>query len=424
MADNNSFSNLDFEQVKENLRNYLRSQSQFKDFDFEGSNMSVLIDLLAYNTFNHNVYNNMMFSEMFMDSVQLRENALSRAKELNYTARSIQSAVATLDIEFNTRNTTPSVITIPKDTRFTAVCGKTTFNFITDRSYNVKPVDGRYSIEGMKVYEGRVLREYYTIDDSVKQKFLINNANADMSSVRVFVRANSNASTPAVEYFKRNDIFGVAQDDKIFYVSTYFDQNYQIEFGRDRFGRQPKNGEVIEIEYRVTKGSEANGATNFSPVANIDNQVPSIVNFPVAVNGADEETIEDIKFFAPKSIQVQERAVTKTDYEILLKQAFPNIETISVYGGDEMDPPRFGKVIISVDVLGSDGAGEAEIRQYREFIQDKTPLTIEPIFVPAKFMYIDLEMIVTYDQKLTSKSDSGIEAVVREAITSYSKSNF
>lgn len=420
MADNNSFSNLDFEQVKLNLRDYLRSQSQFKDYDFEGSNMAVLIDLLAYNTFNQNVYNNMMFSEMFMDSVQLRENALSRAKELNYTARSIQSAAATLDIEFNTRNTSPSVIDIPKGTRFTAVCGKQTFNFVTDRSYNVKPVDGRYAISGMTVYEGRTVKEYYTVDDSVKQQFIINNVNADISSVRVSVRANSNPNTPAVEYFKREDIFGVAQDDNIFYTSTWFEESYQIEFGRDRFGRQPKNGEIIEIEYRVTKGSEANGATNFSPVANIGGQIPSITNSPIAVNGADAESIEDIKFFAPKSIQVQERAVTKSDYEILLKQAFPSIETISVYGGDEVDPPRFGKVIISVDVLGSDGAGEDEIRQYREFIQDKTPLTIEPIFVPAKFMYIDLELIVTYDQKLTSKSDSGIEQVVRDAITGYS----
>lgn len=420
MADNNSFSNLDFELVKENLRNYLRSQSQFKDYDFEGSNMSVLIDLLAYNTFNHGVYNNMMFSEMFMDSVQLRENALSRAKELNYTPRSIQSAMAKIDIDFNTRNTAPSVIAIPKGTRFTAVCGKQTFTFATDRAYNVKPVDGTYSIRDMTVYEGRVVSEFYTVDDSVKQNFIINNANADISSVRVYVRANSSASTPKVEYFKRQDIFGVEQLDQIFYVSTFFSEKYQIEFGRDRFGRQPKNGEVIEIEYRVTKGDVANGASNFTPVGNIDGQIPNIVNTPVGINGAPQETIEDIKFFAPKSIQVQERAVTKNDYEILLKQAFPNIETISVYGGDEVDPPRYGKVIISVDVLGSDGAGEDEIRQYREFIQDKTPLTIEPIFVPAKFMYVDLELIVTYDQKLTSKSSPGIEAVVRNAITSYS----
>lgn len=421
MADNNSFSNLDFELVKANLKDYLRSQSQFKDYDFEGSNMAVLIDLLAYNTFNHNVYNNMMFSEMFIDSVQLRENALSRAKELNYTPRSVQSAVAKLNIEFNTRNTNPSVISIAKGTRFTAVCGKNTYNFITDRAYNVKPVDGQYRINGMNVYEGRTVKEYYTVDDSVTQNYTISNSNADISSVRVYVRANSNQNTPAVEYFKRNDIFGVEQNDSIFYVSTFFDENYQVEFGRDRFGRQPKNGEIIEIEYRVTKGSQVNGATNFSPVSNIDGQIPNIVNSPVAVNGADEETIEDIKFFAPKAIQVQERAVTKTDYEILLKQQFPSIETISVYGGDEVDPPRYGKVIISVDVLGSDGAGEDEIRQYREFIQDKTPLTIEPIFEPAKFMYVDLEVIVNYDQKLTSKSTPGIEDTAREALLNYSK---
>lgn len=424
MADNAPFTSLDFEQVKEDLKTYLKNQDRFKDYDFEGSNMNVLLDVLAYNTFQQSVYRNMVFSEMFLDSVQLRENAMSHAKELNYLPGSRQSATSTLAVTINVPNpeTGPSTIAIPKDTRFNAQCGSKTYTFITDQNRSVRRIGGAYRITDLKVYEGRQLREFYTVNDSDPVPYVINNENVDTRSVRVFVRQNSNPNSERVEYTVKSDIFGVTATDRVFYIEAHFDNLYKVEFGRDRFGVQPPNGSVIEIEYRVTKGEEANGARNFTPAGTISGYTATVNSGPPATNGSERESIEDIKFFAPKSIQIQERAVTVTDYEVLLKQRFPNIQTLSVYGGDQATPPQYGKVIISVDVLGSEGAGAAEIQEYKTFLQDKTPLTIEPVFVPAEFLYVDLNISCYYNPKLTTKSSDELEQNITTAITKYSDS--
>lgn len=422
MADNIPFTDLDFARVKENLKTYLKGQSQFKDFDFEGSNMNVLLDVLAYNTFQNNFYNNMMFSEMFLDSAQLRQSALSHAKELNYLPASRRSATSKLNLNFSPFDS-PNTITIVKGTKFIAQCGNKSYTFVTDRNYVANAVNG-YQIVDMPVYEGRYVTEFITVDTSdPKQEFVISNENVDISSIRVNVRTNTNVNSDKSEYVRKNSIFGVATTDNVFYVETTFDNLYKVTFGRNRFGRQPVNGNVIEIEYIVTKGEEVNGASNFKAASNISGYTPIITSFTSAVNGSERESIEDIRFFAPKSIQVQERAVTKSDYEILLKQEFPNIQTISVYGGDEVDPPQYGKVIISVDVFGTDGAGDSEIALFKEFIQDKTPLTIEPVFVPAKFMYVDLEVEIVYDRTVTRRSEAELRTIAINAINNFSVDN-
>ena len=424
MADNYQFTELDFGQIKENLKSYLKGQAQFKDYDFEGSNMNVLLDVLAANTFQNNFYRNMVFSEMFMDSAIMRENVASHAKELGYTPGSRSSATAKLNVSFSNVTDNPNFITIPKGTKFNAQCGNKTFIFTTDRNHSVTAIDGVYSITDMPVYEGKIIREYYTVDNSTDpQDYIINNENVDIESVRVYVRDNANDNSTKREFLRKTSIFGVEINDRVYYLEPYFDNLYKIDFGRDKFGLQPSNGNVIEIEYRVSKGAEANGARNFSPVSNISGYPARVTNDFTAINGSSKESVEDIKFFAPKSIQTQERAVTKSDYEILLKQRFPSIQAISVYGGDELDPPQYGKVFISVDVLGSIGAGDSEIIAFKEYIRNKTPLTIEPVFRAAEFMYVDLNLTVNYDPNLTTKTSGDIEALVRSNITDYSETN-
>jgi hypothetical protein len=424
MADNYSFTELDFGQIKENLKNYLKGQAQFRDYDFEGSNMNVLLDVLAANTFQNNFYRNMVFSEMFMDSAIMRENVASHAKELGYTPSSRSSATARLDITFSNVTDNPNFITIPTGTKFNAQCGNKTFIFTTARNHSVTAIDGIYSVSDIPVYEGKVIREYYTVDNSTDpQDYIINNENIDIDSIRVYVRDNANDNSTKKEFVRKNSIFGVEINDRVFYLEPYFDNLYKIDFGRDKFGLQPANGNVIEIEYRVTKGAEANGARNFSPVTNISGYPARVTNDYTAINGSERESVEDIKFFAPKSIQTQERAVTKSDYEILLKQRFPSIQAISVYGGDELDPPQYGKVYISVDVLGSIGAGDSEIIAFKEYIRGKTPLTIEPVFRAAEFMFTDLSVTVYYDPNTTTKSSGDLEAIIRTAIADYSETN-
>jgi hypothetical protein len=424
MAENYQFTELDFGQIKENLKTYLKGQAQFRDYDFEGSNMNVLLDVLAANTFQNNFYRNMVFSEMFMDSAVMRENVASHAKELGYTPGSRSSAMAKLNITFSNVVDSPNSISIPAGTKFNAQCGNKTFVFSTARTQSVTPLNGVYSVTDLAVYEGKSIREYYTVDSSSNpQDYIINNENVDIDSIRVYIRDNVNDNSFKREFIKKNSIFGVELNDRIFYLEPYFDNLYKIDFGRNRFGLQPSSGNVIEIEYRVTKGVDANGARNFSPIGNIAGYTPRITNSPVSINGSDRETIEDIKFFGPKSIQTQERAVTRSDYEVLLRQRFPSIQAISVYGGDELDPPQYGKVYISVDVIGSIGAGDSEIIAFKEYIRDKTPLAIEPVFKAAEFMYTQLAVAVNYSSSVTTKSSGDIESIVRGGIADYSETN-
>lgn len=422
--DNTPFTELDFFQVKENLKTFLKGQAQFKDYDFEGSNMNVLLDILSLNTHQNNVYNNMMFSEMFMDSTQLRENALSHAKELNYLPSSRQSSRAVLDVSLAVSDPAngPATVTIPKGTRFRSVCGTRTFTFITDRNRVVRRQSNFYRIFDLEVFEGREITEYYLVDNSAPAPYIINNENVDISSVKVEVRDNTNQNSAKNEFVAVNDIFGVQTTDRVFYIEPHFDNLYKISFGRDKFGQEPINGNVIEITYRVTVGDEGNGASNFSAIDTVDGYTVNMNNAQTAkaVNGAERESLEDIKFFAPKSIQIQERAVTESDYEVLLKQRFPNIQTISVYGGDQANPPQYGKVIVSVDVLGSEGAGSAEIVEYKRYLQDKTPLTIEPVFVEPEFLYVDITANISYDARLTTKTSDDIRDLVKTTITDFS----
>lgn len=420
MADSTPFTELDFQQVKENLKNYLKGQDRFKDYDFEGSNMNVLLDILSYNTFQNNFYTNMAFSEMFLDSAQQRESAISHAKELNYLPRSRVSAFSKIDLIVLPEDN-PSSILLPINTRFSAQCGGTTFSFLTDKNYIIRPTNGIYRLNNIPVYEGRVLREFYTVDGTREQRYIINNESVDISSIRVFVRTNTNQNSERVEYIYSDSVFGITPTDKTFYVEADFNNLYKVTFGKDVFGVEPKNGNVIEIEYRVTKGEDANGARNFSIGGTVSGYRATITRETTASAGAPRESIEDIRYFAPKSLQVQDRAVTRSDYEVLLKQKFPNIQAISVYGGDEIVPPQYGKVIISVDVLGAEGAGDNEIELYRNYIRDKTPLTIEPVFVPAKFLFIDLDITVSYNPRITTKRAGDIETIVRNAIIAYSE---
>lgn len=419
MSDNIPFTNLDFDTLKQSLKDYLSSNPQFRDFDFEGSNMAVLIDLLAYNAFQDAFYKNMVLSEAFLPNSQLFTSVISHAKTLNYLPRSKQSSRAVLGLTFNSS----SSVVIPKGTRFKAQCGNKTFNYLTDNARITGTVkNGQTSITDLLVLEGRNVTEFFTVSPANPDNFELSNEDVDTSSIRVFVRSNSNPNSERIEYTFTNEIFGVNATSKVFYVESSVDGKYQVTFGKNVFGAQPVNGNVVEVQYRVTKGSEANGATNFTLVSSISGINPTVTN-AVSSNGSDKESLEDIKFFAPKSLQIQERAVTESDYEILLKQRFPSIQTLSVIGGDKLIPPQYGKVLIAVDVLGSDGVSQSEIEDFRKYLRNKTPLTIDTIFVSAKFMKIKLDVNVTYNFRLTDKSEDELILIVKNAISSYNSKN-
>ena len=414
MANISPVQNLDFFETKSALKTYLSNQDRFADYDFEGSNMNVLLDLLAYNTFYNNYYYNMAISEMFLDSAQERNSMISHAKELNYLPRSRRSAKAVVTFSI-TATQSGNYFIIPKDTKISGKCGNTTFTFLTEKAYSAvtamtnAAAPRTFLVQDVEVFQGRLITE--TLDTS---NTILSNNMIDTRSLYVEVNGE--------EYVYKTDIFGITSTDKVFYLQPEEDEKYSIQFGQDKFGKQPTPGDNITAKYRINSAEEANGVRSMT-----SNGLAGAANVSITVTtpsngGLSAESVESIRAFAPKALQVQERAVTTRDYEILLRNRFPNIEAISVYGGDEVDPPQFGKVIISVDVTGGEGAADFEIASFTDYLKDKTPLTIEPVFVPAKFLFVDTVVDVVFDPNITTKSPSQIRSEITNAITSYSTS--
>ena len=404
---------LDFFQAKNQLKEFLRNDpsGRFRDIDFEGSNMAVLLDVLAYNTYQNNFYTNMAISEMFLDSAQLENSIVSHAKELNYLPRSAKSAKAIVNVTILDPTNEDATISIPEGTRFTTNQGGERYNFFTARNNVARRVGSNYVAEGIEIFEGELIDEAFFVSPERKSIRLINE-NVDVSSIRVF--ENFDQPLDRVEYVFTNDIFGIGADDPVFYVEPAPDSTYEITFGKNKFGKEPEINSQIRVFYRVTNASDANGACRFTTSSIQNAAVSTVFN---AVGGAEKESLEDIKFFAPKSIQVQERAVTERDYEVLLKQRFSEIQDVSVFGGDELDPPRFGKVAISLNIDG--GLSEILIEKYSTFLRDKTPIGIQPIFLPPRFMNISAQVNVFYSPLQTNKSKDQIEQEVREALRDY-----
>ena len=419
MANISPVQNLDFFETKSALKTYLSNQDRFADYDFEGSNMNVLLDLLAYNTFYNNYYYNMMISEMFLDSAQERNSMISHAKELNYLPRSRRSAKAI--VTFNiTASQAGNFFIIPKDTKVSGKCGNTTFTFLTEKAYTavtsqvavisngvVQP--RTYTATDVEVYQGRLITETLDISDTVLSNNMI-----DTRSLYVEVNGE--------EYVYKTDIFGITATDKVFYLQPEEDEKYSIQFGQDKFGKHPTTSDVITAKYRISSAEDANGVRSMTSNGLTGASSVTLTVATISNGGLSAESVDSIRTFAPKALQVQERAVTTRDYEILLRNRFPNIEAISVYGGDEVNPPQFGKVIISVDVTGGEGAADFEIASFTDYLKDKTPLTIEPVFVPAKFLFVDTVVDVVFDPNITTKSPSQIRSEVTNAITGYSTS--
>lgn len=414
---------LDFFRVKSQLKDFLKNDTngKFKDIDFEGSNISVLLDVLSYNTYQNNFYTNMAISEMFLDSAQLENSVVSHAKELNYLPRSVKSAKAVVSVSISDEMNNTSTMVIPKGTRFTTIHEGERYNFFTDVSYTARKENDQFVARNVEIFEGELIEEAFFVSGDRKSIRLIN-SNIDISSITVF--ENFDEPIDRIEYIYRNDVFGVDSLDPVFYVEPSFDGTYEVLFGNNRFGKTPEQNKQIRVFYRVSSGSDANGACKFSASIPGDNSSAlenSVTVLTPAVGGAEKESLEDIKFFAPRSIQVQERAVTERDYEILLKQRFNEIRDVSVFGGDELDPPRFGKVAIAVNLEG--GLSDSAASRYESFLRDKTPVAIQPIFLPPEYLYTELFINVSYDPKQTSQSKDSIESEIRELLKKYSKEN-
>tara|TARA_B110000503_G_scaffold57757_1_gene92480 strand:+ start:2434 stop:4317 length:1884 start_codon:yes stop_codon:yes gene_type:complete len=433
---------LDFDGIKGQLRSYLETQTQFKDYNFDGSNMSVLLDVLAFNSYQNNFYTNMALNEMFLDSAVLKNSIVSHAKELNYIPRSRKSAKATLYVVIQDLAREDATITIPKYSQFKVNHQGESFSFVTDKMYTARKVlstdinpqtgvvfdAGAFVADSVDVYEGEMLssfqREGFIVDaDGVLRVFLTNNE-VDTDSIVVFVDAE--ATDDANVFTRANTIYGVNPTDKVFYLEPYLDEKYSIYFGKNMFGLQPEEFEDVRVRYRICSGTEPNGAGKDSSFSGsfIENATISAYTLAAASGGSERESMDSIRYFAPKALQVQERAVTSKDYEVLLQQAFPEISAVSAYGGEQLDPPQFGRVAVSVYLNDDTQIISSTLsNSYLAYLKERAPLGIEPIFKQTEFVYGDMEVIVNYSKKNTEKGVAELETLVRAAIQKYSDDN-
>jgi hypothetical protein len=412
---------LDFGNMKESLKAYLKSQSQFKDYDFAGSSLNVLLDLLSYNTYNNTFYLNQIGSEMFLDTSQIRDSIVSHAKELNYLPRSFISAEAIVNVTL-TSSENQSTLLIPKGSIFTGRNGPDSFTFTTERNVLANKSGNNYVIQDLSIFEGNYVTESFIIDNSLdSQRFTISNKNIDTRSLTVSVIEDDGSSV--IEYQKATSLFGLNEVTPVYFIQAGQNETYEIIFGDGVIGRKPKDNSIVLVEYRVSNGELPNGINNFRMESLPDTATTAIVAvISPASGGLISEDILSIKFNAPRAFTTQERAVTAEDYENLLKINFPEVNVVSAYGGEEADPPQYGKVVLSVDIKGFDGLPRSKEQIYKKFLKELAPLSIDPVFVQPEFIYLSIESLVRYNINLTGLSQSDIRALVVSSILDY-KSN-
>lgn len=409
-------ANPDFNSIEGSLKSFMKVQDRFKDYNFEGSNLATLINLLAYNTYQSDFIANMVASEMFMDTASQRPSIISHAKELGYTPRSARAASATINIKIEPDQST-GVIIVPRGTLFNSQVGSRSYTFSTDRSYTMYPVNNVYEILNVPIYEGFNVVEQFQVqpfeDTRTRQRFILSNPMIDTRSLTIHV--------DGVEHKLATTILDLTSSSQVFFLEMNNDGRYEVVFGSDLIGRQPIASQIVTANYNVTVGEDANGANVFRASSAIGGQVNiTVTTTSPAAGGAAPESDESIRRYAPLMYQTRGRAVTRDDYKVLLKQEFPEIQAINVYGGELMDPPQYGRVFISVDTMGALGASNGSKNAYLRFIKEKSPVTVTPVFIDPTFMSLSVTSTLYFDYV---NHNTSIEEVNASALLAVNKFN-
>ena len=425
MAANSSISltQLDFTEYKNSLKAYLREQNEFKDYDFDGSNLSVLLDILAYNTYQNAFYLNMVSNEMFLDSAKLRDSVISHAKELNYLPRSFTSAKASIQLRITPTDSNKNSIVVPKGTSFITRVDDFSYSFNTNENLVVtNKVNGTFISETITLYEGNYLSDTYAVNYNNPLIYKINNRNVDLSSVAVTVLEDNGSVTQ--EYSRATSLFSHNESSKVFFLQPGIGDTYEVVFGDGVVGRKPKNNAIVIIEYRVSNGELPNGANRFINSGRIDNEANvAIVTLTPAQDGAVAEDLNSIKFNAPRAFTTQERAVTAEDYENLLKANFPEINAVTAYGGEDATPPQYGRIFVSVDLTDVDGLPKIKEDEYKRFLRSRSSVAMEPLFITPDYTYLKIDSLVKYNINRTGQNPEDLRAFVIDAILNYANAN-
>ena len=411
-------SELDFENIKSSLKRFLSNQTQFKDYDFEGSSMAVLLDLLAYNT-HYLAYNaNFVANEMFMDTAQLRSSVASLAKLVGYTPNSARAPIADLKLVIN--DATGSTVTIPAGTKFSSSIDGLTYTFVTVGDHVVQPVDGVYTAQSLNVYEGTYVSYNYTFDSTdIDQRFLIPSDRADSTTIKVAVQ-NSASDVTTATYNKATSITELNGDSKVYFLQEAEDGQYEIYFGDGVIGKKLADGNIISISYVVTNKTEANAATTFS----LQGSISGFTDVTITVNssaqgGAEPESLQSIKTSSANFYASQDRAVTVEDYKSKTKQLYANVQSVSAWGGEDNDVPFYGRVYISI--LPTSGSNLTESTKSRIITDLKkySVASVTPVIVDPEITNIILRSSIKFDAGATTKVADAIKSDVITTITNY-----
>jgi hypothetical protein len=418
---------IDFDSIKENLKTYLRSQSEFQDFDFEGSGMSVLLDILAYNTHYMAYYLNMVGNEMFLDSAQLRNSILSHAKLMNYVPGSKQGALSKLNITITpvsgVEDTDATSATIEKYTRFlgTDING-INYPFVALYSNTAYKEGGSFSFANVNIKQGEVITIQYLMDSmNESRRFEIPSSNVDIESILVNVQ-ESTTNTDTITYTQAEDITELTGNSFVYFIEENESSTYTVYFGDDVIGKKPKDGSVVILTYLDNVGEIANNISRFVPTSNVAgyrNNV-SIQSTASSYGGIEKESIEQIRYRAPYFYSTQNRAVTQNDYETLITKDYNNIDSVAVWGGEDNDPVIYGKVFISLKPKGNYFLTNLEKEKIKEeLIQKRNVLTVTPEILDPEYLYLLVKGDVTYNSKLTTRTEGEILQLVKAAISDY-----
>ena len=413
-------ADFDFDIVKSNLKSFLQDQPEFSDYNFEGSGFAVLLDTLAYNTHYLGFNANMVANEMYLDSADVRKNVVSLAKMLGYTPTSAKSPTAVVDITLN--NATGSTVTMDKGTAFSATIDNTEYSFVTNEDIAMAPQDGVYKFSNVTLYEGTLVNFKYTVDSTdVDQRFIIPNINADTSTLKVTVQTSISDTTQSV-YTLASGLKSLDNTSKAYFLSETDTGKFEVYFGDDILGKKLADGNIVTLEYIVSNLEDANGTTNFVAKGSVGGfSDVTVVTKTAAEGGSIPETKESIRFNAPLQYTSQDRAVTTTDYETLVKSIYPNATSISAWGGEDDETPIYG--VVKIAVKGQSGVPLTNSTKLDIVTKLKSynVASVRPEIVDPIITSVILVVNAKYDKKSTAKTADTLKSEIVDAITDYNK---
>ena len=430
MATNLNVTELDFDQIKDNLKNYLKQQSEFNDYNFEGSGLSTLLDVLAYNTHYNAVAAHYSLNEAFLDSAQIRGNVVTRAKLLGYVPRSVLAPKATIKlvVDNSAGPSFPTTLTLPRGTKLTTTVQGETYQYVVVNSQTVTgSATQQFTFDAVEIAEGTYKSLLYRVDNDIEsQKFQISDSDVDTSTLRVRVQENEEALTYDI-YSRFESLLNVDSASQIHYIQENTNGKYEVYFGDGVIGKKPINNNIVTLDYIYTHGDESNGASTFtlsSTLGGLVNANYTVTTVTPSAGGADRESMESIRFNAPLTFTAQNRAVTSDDYRAIILKSFSNVSSISTWGGEDNDPIDFGKVYVAIKPLTGATLTPAEKLTIKDTVlKGKNIVSITPEIVDPNFTNLELDVFFKYNPNLTDRTNVELQGVVRDTISDYNFNN-